>query len=248
MKSFLSMLTIVACSLVSTAVLAQELTSKSTDSVDKKSFELSEFDKRLLKDRISRIHEKDQQFRSYLSFHTTDEQKITELEKLDVAGQLAAMTQNKNALPDEVNTLLQNLQRKNDKENMGEFLSIVKEYGYPSKERLGVESDLLFVLLLHPPVELEEVEAHTKSLCELLLPEVKAGRMKARLYASFVDNMSGKILRLPQVYGTNQQFDRASGKILPPQIENLEKANKARREIGMPELKDGEYRLASTKD
>lgn len=238
MKSRRLLLAVAICGLLSVTVNAQQIPNKT-------SFELSEIDKRLLNDRIARILEKDQQFRSYLSYHTTDDEKIAELNKLDAKGMMEAMTQNKGALSAETTELLKKLQLKNDKENLKEFLAIIEEYGYPSAERLGVKADKLFVLLLHPPVEKGQVESHTKMLCEKLLPEVKAGRMKPKLYAMFVDNMRGKILRLPQIYGTNQQYDRATGKILPPKIEDLDKANRARQEIGMPELKDGEYRLAS---
>ncbi len=53
-----------------------------------------------------------------------------------------------------------------------------------------------------------------------------------------------EILRRPQLYGTNQVFNRETGVIEPPIVQSLESANQARREIGMPELQDGEYRLA----
>jgi hypothetical protein len=208
--------------------------------------ELSETDKRILTTRIDQIMVKDQQFRSYLSFGTIDEAKIAKIQKLDAKGQLAAMAASKDELSDEVKKVMVELQRRNDRDNLIEFREIVKQYGYPSAERMGVKSDRLFAVLLHPHVDLADVEAHAKEMEEFLKPEVIAGRMKAKLYAAFVDNMLGKILRKPQLYGTNQQYDPVAKKVLPPVIEDLQRANDARREIGMPELKDGEYRLAQT--
>ncbi len=208
---------------------------------------ISETDKKILIARIDRIMEKDQQFRSYLSFGTIDETKISEINQLDSKGQLEAMSKSKGALSEEAKGLLGELQRRNDRDNHAEFREIVAQYGYPSPERLGLKSHGLFAILLHPPVELAEIESHSLEMQTLLRPEAMSGRLKPKLYALFVDNMRAKILRLPQLYGTNQQFDPSSGKVLPPMIEDIQKANAARREIGMPELKDGEYRLAESK-
>jgi hypothetical protein len=207
--------------------------------------ELTEHEQELLALRIDLILQKDQQFRSYLSFGTMNEEEIKRVNRLDAQGQLQAMADKKSELSSEIKALLNQLQKKNDIENYAEFYDIVRTYGYPSPERLGRSEDRLFVLLLHPPVEQRQINAHTRELCKLLLPEVKAGRMEPKSYALFVDNMRGKIQRRPQLYGTNQQFDQATGTILPPQIEDVQKSNRARREIGLPELKEGEYRLAS---
>jgi len=57
--------------------------------------------------------------------------------------------------------------------------------------------------------------------------------------------MLAKILRRPQKYGTNKVFESKTRTVLPPFIEDLKKANAARREIGMPELKKSEYRLSN---
>lgn len=208
--------------------------------------ELSERDKELIRHRIDRIVDKDQQFRSYLNYGTIDEAEIKRIEKLDAKEQLAAMTKNRGILTDEIKKFLTQLQLKNDRENWAEFLEIVEKHGYPSPERIGVETDRLFVLLLHPPVGKAEVESHVAKLSAVLKPEVLSGRMKPKFFAMFVDNMHVKILRRPQLYGTNQMFDPETKAILAPMIEDLAKANRLRREIGMPELKEGEYRLAKT--
>lgn len=252
MKSLITPLAIALCLQASNCLATEQSRSlniqetspkTATESSEPKS-ELSETDKRIIRLRIEMIMFKDQQFRDYLAYGTTDDEKISQFDKLSESEQMKWLfAKDKEKLPEETRKLLHQLQRKNDKENLAEFISIVKEFGYPSDKRIGLEQGRVFALLLHPPVDRDEVEAHTREMCKLLLPEVKAGRMEAKTYAVFVDNQRGKILRLPQLYGTNKQFNRATGKILPPIIEDLEASNRARREIGMPELKEGEYRL-----
>lgn len=205
---------------------------------------LTEHQRDLLRLRIERIMARDRQFRSMLSYGTTDLEEIERLAALPLEEVMAAMSDDTRKLSPEIRQLLVRLQRHNDRENLAELEAIVREYGYPSEERLGMENVGLITVLLHPPVPTEEVESHLHRMSALLLPEVQAGRMAARQYAMFVDNMLAKILRRPQRYGTNQEFDPATRQILPPEIADLEQANAARRAIGMPELQDGEYRLA----
>jgi len=71
--------------------------------------------------------------------------------------------------------------------------------------------------------------------------------MPAKTYASFIDNMLGKILRKPQLYGTNGQFDPETNTVMPPMISDVEESNSARKLIGLPPLKEGEYRTNSQK-
>ncbi len=207
-------------------------------------FELSAHDKQIVNLRIQHILERDQQFRAYQSFETTDDTEIDRLQKLEGQAQLRAMSDNEGKLPKEISQLLFQFQHKNDLGNLEEFVAIVTQYGYPSPQRLGVESDGIFPLLLHPPVEPDQIESHLDAMSALLRPEVEAGRLEPKKFAMFYDNMLGKILRRPQLYGTNQVFNRETGEIEPPIVQSLESANQARREIGMPELQEGEYRLA----
>ncbi|MEM7200031.1 MAG: hypothetical protein AAF628_07185 [Planctomycetota bacterium] len=209
--------------------------------------ELTEHQREMLRLRIELIMEKDQQFRSMLSYGTTDLDEIARIDALSMEQMMAAMADDTRQLDPAIRDLLVQLQQRNDTENQEAFEAIVREFGYPSAERLDMKSVGLFAVLLHPPVELDEIESHLARMSDLLLPEVRAGRMEARLYATFVDNMLAKILRRPQLYGTNQQFDPATNQVLPPRIEDLQKANDARRAIGMPELQAGEYRLADAR-
>ena len=142
MKYMVPLIMIALCSQFSTELVSQQSAStvNSVDQYDNSaepSCQLSETDRRIINQRISRILEKDQQFRSYLSFGTTDDEKIAEISKLDAQGQLKAMSENRKSLSEEVKPLLDQLQLKNDRENYAEFFEIVKQYGYPSPERLG---------------------------------------------------------------------------------------------------------------
>ena len=207
------------------------------------SMELSDNEKALINLQLDQIAERDQQFRSYLAHGTLDEQKLNQLKNLGAKEMLEAMAKSKDELTEEARKLLIELQRRNDRKNHEALFRLVDQYGYPSSERLDVKADRLFAVLLHPPVDSDKIEQHISEVRSRLLPEVTAGRMPAKLFAAFVDNMLGKILRKPQLYGTNQIYDRKTGKILPPAIKDLATTNRARREIGMPELGDGEYRL-----
>ena len=206
--------------------------------------ELTPEQKQLIQWRIERILERDKQFRSYLTFRTLDEQKIAAIEKLDIEGQLAATADIKNELSQEQYQLLGELQRRNDARNHQELFEIIRRYGYPGPERIGATRDRVFAVLLHPPVNKQEIAAHMASTAKVLLPEVEAGRFSPLLYATFIDNMRGKILGKAQLYGTSKMFDPKTRQILPPLIEDIEATNKARREIGLPELEEGEYRLS----
>ena len=100
----------------------------------------------------------------------------------------------------------------------------------------------MFPILLHPPVELEP-QKFLEEMEELLLPEVKGKRMEAESFAMFVDNIKAKILKEPQLYGTNKSFDPTTMSMGAPEIESIEKTNSARKAIGLAPLKDGEYKL-----
>ena len=104
-----------------------------------------------------------------------------------------------------------------------------------------MEEDVLFAILLHPPLEIAP-EKFLDEMKEILLPEVMKKRMEAESYALFVDNIKVKILKEPQLYGTNKPFDPTTMSMGLPEIESIEKTNKARKTIGLAPLKDGEYR------
>ena len=202
--------------------------------------ELSAEDKTYLIDQIEAILELDQKYRKYISLGTLNDSIVKEdaikSKDLDIEEYMAYRKTLDLELPKATEDSLWALQHELDIQNHVSFVEIVKKYGYPSSERLGIEQDRLFPILLHPPTNIE-IPEFIKNMQALLLPEVKCGRMPARMYASFYDNMKAKILNEPQLYGTGKTFDSKTMTMGPPKIENIEKTNEARKEIGLDPLK-----------
>ena len=107
-----------------------------------------------------------------------------------------------------------------------------------------MEPGRLFAVLLHPPVKIKQ-QTFLNEMTAPLLPEVQAGRMVGKSYALFVDNIKAKILREPQLYGTNKSFDPATMMMGPPEIEDLAATNAARAKIGLEPLAAEAVRLVS---
>lgn len=205
--------------------------------------ELQEGELKWLRLRVAHMMERDQAFRTYLVYETFDDEEVERLSKLELPALMVAMKEHRGKFSVEVKQVLNQLQAKHDRRNHEELVEIIKEYGYPSRQWLGEGAEDVFPLLLHPPVELAKIEAYLAEMTALLKPEVLAGRMEAKQYAVFVDNILGKILRRPQLYGTNEVFNSKTQTIDPPEIAHLEETNRARRELGLAELKEGEYRV-----
>jgi len=146
------------------------------------------------------------------------------------------------SLSKEVEDSLNNLQHEIDFTNHLKLRGIFNTYGFLPKDLLVECHWAQLVLLMHPPVDCD-VRIYLRDYSKLLLEEVKSGRMPVKTYAMFYDNMKAKILREPQLYGTNKRFDKKTNSIQPPIIESLAKSNKARKAIGLPALKEGEYEL-----
>ncbi len=195
----------------------------------------------VLRLRVERLLERDQQFRGYISLGSLSDSLQAHVESLSLQEQLSFRRESD--FSEKQEELLWALQKKNDLQNHEEFTQIVAEFGYPSPERIGVEHDAVFALLLHPPFDREGCEVYLEEMSPVLKREVLAGRMAAKSYATFVDNILAKILRRDQLYGTNKVFDSETQQVLPPVIGSLEEANAARAEIGLPMLREGEYRL-----
>ncbi|MCB0641347.1 MAG: hypothetical protein KDC44_06890 [Phaeodactylibacter sp.] len=206
---------------------------------------LTDEDKTHLLNEIDRILEADQQYRGAISLGTLNDSILAEdAEKsktLTIEEYMAYRRTLQLELPKSVEDSLWLLQHQLDSENHQAFVKIIQGYGYPSPERLGVEDDRLFVVLLHPPAD-QDIPQYLANMQALLLPEVKSGRMPGRMYATFYDNIKAKILNEPQLYGTNKSFDQATMSMGPPDIEDIEVTNAARAEIGLPPLQEGEYK------
>ncbi|MEM9888931.1 MAG: hypothetical protein AAF849_23765 [Bacteroidota bacterium] len=211
---------------------------------------IGDSEKQLIQNIFEEIARTDQLYRKKLSVGTLDENILARIDSVyEADGIEAAMAYEASlnlSLPESIKDSLWGLQAAIDLQNHLTLRGLWDVYGYIPKTVVEEKQYVQHLLLLHPPKDWD-VRTYQKEYAELLLIEVRAGRMEAKHYASFYDNMSAKILREPQLYGTNQQFDRASNRILPPIIEDLAKANAARAEIGLPELKEGEYRLNAVK-
>ncbi|MFT4666624.1 MAG: hypothetical protein ACI8YQ_003955 [Polaribacter sp.] len=189
----------------------------------------------------------DQKYRSFLSYETMDETIITKIDSLiDNVGIEAGLTYSNSlnlSLNQELKDSLILLQDQIDLQNHMILRGVWDTYGFIPKSIIEEKNYVQQLLLVHPPGTWD-VRKFQQTYAEMLIEEVKVGRMPAKTYATFYDNMLCKILREPQLYGTNQQFDPEKGEVLPPIIKDLAEANEARAAIGMPLLEDGEYRLA----
>lgn len=209
--------------------------------------EISDSERDMIQKTFQEISISDQVYRNRLAKGTLDEKIIAQIDSVfDNEGIEAGLVYEKNlslSLPKEVKDSLWQLQAEIDFQNHLKLRGLFEMYGFIPKEIVKEKQYVQLLLLMHPPKDWD-VRTYLEEYSEIFISEVNAGRMPAKTYATFYDNMKGKILKEPQLYGTNQVFDKETNKVLPPIIENLAKSNKARKDIGMPILKEGEYRLA----
>ncbi|MEM9820127.1 MAG: hypothetical protein AAF985_03615 [Bacteroidota bacterium] len=209
--------------------------------------EVTEPEKVLIRQLFKAINTSDQLYREKLSTGTLDEAILAKIDSIyEQEGVQAALTYEKSlnlSLPKAVEDSLWNLQAMIDLQNHLILRGLWETYGYIPKEVIEEYNYVQVLLLLHPPRDWD-IPTYLKEYSAMLIEEVRAGKMSAFDYASFYDNMKSKILQEPQLYGTNKRFDSKSKSILPPVIQDLEKTNSARKAIGLPELKEGEYELS----
>jgi len=211
---------------------------------NKKSISSSE--KVMIEHIFQEISRTDQLYRDPLSKGTTDEKIIAQIDSVfDNEGIEAGLAYEQSlhlSLPKAVEDSLWGLQHIIDFQNHLTIKGLWDTYGYIPKEVVEEKNYVQILLLMHPPKDWD-IPAYLEEYAAFLLEEVKAERMPAKVYAQFVDNVKGKMLKEPQLYGTNQRFDAKTNSILPPAIKNLEESNAAREAIGLPLLKEGEYQL-----
>ena len=207
---------------------------------------ISPSEKAMIEEIFQEISRTDQLYRNPLSKGTTDEKIIAKIDSVfDNEGIEAGLSYEKSlnlSLPKAIEDSLWGLQHIIDLQNHLTIKGLWNTYGYISKEVVEEKNYVQVLLLVHPPKDWD-IPTYLEEYAAFLLEEVKVERMPAKVYAQFVDNIKGKILKEPQLYGTNQRFDVKTNAVLPPDIENLEKSNLARKAIGLPPLKEGEYRL-----
>lgn len=131
--------------------------------------------------------------------------------------------------------LLVRMMRATDAANLARLREIIDAHGWPSDERTGADVSPV-VFLLHAPHAMDEMRA-------TLLAEVQAGRLPGRELAMALDK-SRKVRGELQLYGTGDEYDAATQALAPPRVADLGVTNAARRELGLPPLGEGEYRLA----
>lgn len=233
-------LAIFICSTVSCKKTSSQINKKSI------SYNLNDEIRRELVDKIEEMGVLDQKYRTPLSIGTLNEDILAKVKKMsqtsDVKKYIAFKKTIKRTLTKSQEDSLWKLQKELDYKNHIQFKSIVKEYGYPSPERLHQKTDNIYAILLHPPTNTRaENEDYLKEMSSLLKDEVIAKRMDANNYAAFIDNIKSKILNDPQLYGTMKTFNPATMKEGLPKIKNVKETNIARKEIGLDLLKEGEY-------
>ena len=218
-----------------------------TDNTSIIAYNLTDETRQKLIEKLLIIGEKDQRYRQMISLGTMDEaiiKKDREMSNTPIEEYLAFSKTIKRTISKKQVDSLWVLQKTLDFENYNEIVLIIEKFGYPSKERLQVESDKIYAMLLHPPKEIKP-RLYLNKMTKLLKPEVTEGRMEAKVFASFVDNIKSKILKKPQLYGTNKLFNPETMSVGLPKIEDIKKTNEARKEIGLPELKEGQYQLVN---
>ncbi|MDW3646227.1 MAG: hypothetical protein R8P61_04115 [Bacteroidia bacterium] len=208
--------------------------------------EVSEDEIAYLQEVIQEMSETDQQYRNYIANETMDDKIIEQMNAVyDKDGIEAYMKYTKSlnlSMDKDLKDSLWVLQHQIDIKNHLTLRGIFDTYGFLPEALLGKNTYVQLLLLMHPPKDWDPAE-YLEEYTVIFKEEVKAERMPPETFAKFYDNIKAKILREPQLYGTNQQFDMKTNKVLPPIIEDVNKSNKARKAIGLPLLAEGEYRL-----
>ncbi len=235
MKKTHLFLALIICFSFSTSAIGQK--SKNPISQNEIEFISSAFETML---------EADQRYRGYLTYETMDDQLIDRIDSLMEADGIAVGLSYAKTLdlklPEATKDSLWELQHQIDFQNHLMMRGIWEIYGYIPEEVVKENNYVQMMLLVHPQKDWD-IPTYHQQYAEMLRQEVEVGRMPPKSYATFFDNILCKIMRKPQLYGTNMQFSREEGKTLPPSIENLKKSNAARIDLGLPPLKEGEYRL-----
>ncbi|MHA7814187.1 MAG: DUF6624 domain-containing protein [Phycisphaerales bacterium] len=186
---------------------------------------------------VEEIIRTDQQYRTAISWGTTDEAELARLEALPDDEQMEEHVRRSREgikLKSELEKKLWAKQIAIDRANTRSLMDWVRACGWPSEELLGEGTPSMVPVLIH--MQMEDAEW----VLPVLREEVLAGRMPPRPYAMIFDRKQhheGK----PQIYGMTQAYDSKTRTVLPPAIVDLDATNAARAEIGMDPIE--EYRI-----
>lgn len=184
----------------------------------------------------------DQLHRSAVQWGTVDPDELARLDALDDDATMKEWVRRERegiALDPKLEKELMAKQNKIDKANVTRLAEIIKASGYPDPARYEVDFPSPEPILIHAQLE------DYLPLQSLLLKEAQAGRMRPKAFAAIYDRKlqhSGKV----QLYGTGFAIDIKTGETLPPEVEDIDATNKARKELGLPPLL--EYRIAPKRD
>lgn len=177
----------------------------------------------------------DQLNRSFLQVGTLNQNLIDSVSNFPNQEYYAFISSHKSELSKSQQDSLWSIQDKIDFKNTNRLYSIIEKYGWPSKTKLdSMFSPMIF--LFHTPKET------IRKMQDILFNEVKENRMEPYNYAMYVDNMRKKVFKMNQLYGTGDEFNPKTNSIDPPFIDSIDSTNIERIKIGLPELKEGEYR------
>ena len=179
----------------------------------------------------------DQQYRTAISWGTTDEDELARLKALPDDEQMDALIQRRHdgvALSQEQEQELWDKQIAIDRANTKTLMEWVQACGWPTEELLGEDTPSMTPVLIHMQMD------DAQWVLPLLRAEVLAGHMPPRPYAMIYDRKQhhdGK----PQIYGMMQAYDAETKSVLAPAIMDLDATNAARAEIGLDPIT--EYRI-----
>lgn len=118
-----------------------------------------------------------------------------------------------------------------DIQNTERMREIIKQIGWPTISKVGVEASKDAWLL----VQHADHDVGFQTECLDLMKQEPEGEV-ARHDIAYLEDRIHVNNETPQVYGT--QFDQKDGKFIPQEIENEEEVNLRRAEMGLPTLEE----------
>lgn len=154
-------------------------------------------------------------------------------------------------LASEINQMIeadQNMREKNleddswdkelDKKNTERMKEIINEIGWPSVSKVGSEASADAWLLVQHADNDVEFQSH----CLILMQELPSGEVSPKNIAFLTDRVRVNQGQ-PQLYGT--QFKQVDGKLIPKDIEDVERVDERRKTMGLDTLAENIKRMES---